>query len=214
MLTHALLAAAVLLQPPAATPQPPRPAAAPTFPDTWIGHWKGDATVGTDERSQKFTMELKVAATSKPDRYSWTIIYDGATGRQERPYTLIVKDAAKGLYTIDENNGILIDARTIGGTLYSHFAVQGNRITTRQRLESPGTPAEHISVEMITTRDDSAAISGGKDATTKVESWTPLSLQQAKLNRVPAPSPDKNATPVLPAASQTPVSQPHPIGNM
>lgn len=168
------------------------PAAAPAaaanaqFPESWIGHWAGDATSGNGTTAQKFRMELIIAPTDSKDRFRWTIIYAGAQGRQERAYTLIVKDAAKGLYSIDENNGIILDSRYIDGTLFGHFIVQGNRISTRERLENPGTPDEFISTELVTTIDDQATTTGGAAGVPEVKTWAPVGVQKATLRRVDA----------------------------
>jgi photosystem II stability/assembly factor-like uncharacterized protein len=163
----------------------PAPAAA-QFPTSWIGHWAGDATSGNGTNTQKFRMELIIAPTDSKDRFRWTIIYAGAQGRQERAYTLIVKDAAKGLYSIDENNGIILDSRYIDGTLFGHFLVQGNRITTRERLENPGNSGEFISTELVTTIDDQATTTGGGAGVPEVKTWAPVGVQKAILRRVDA----------------------------
>jgi len=172
------------------------------FPQSWVGHWKGDASTGDGTQSQKFTMELIVAPTEKPDRYKWTIVYDSNLGRQERPYTLIVKDAKKGEYAIDEGNAIVLDARYIEGSLYSHFLVEGNRIATRERLENGDTPEASISVEMVTTRDTDASVTGSKDGVPEVKSWSPVSIQKAtlrKIDRQAAAEPVKNSEQVTAA---------------
>lgn len=164
-------------------------ARAPTaaaFPAAWFGRWAGEVVGGTDARPQRFSMELVVAPTDAPDRFTWTIIYDGSAGRQERKYTLVVKDAAKGEYAIDENNGIVLDARLLAGGLYTQFLVQGSRISTRYRLENAAAPdaPPHIAFELLTFIEDQPGISGGKDNIPEVRSWAPASIQQAKLKRV------------------------------
>ncbi len=161
----------------------PKPPA--DFPASWVGHWRGEAKLVGGPKPQAFTMELIVRPTEKPDVFGWTIVYDGAAGRQERRYKLLVKDAARGEYAIDEDNGIILDARYLDGALYSHFLVQGTRIVTRERLEAEGTPDAHIRVEMLTTLDARANTTGNKDGAPEVKTWMPLSLQQAKLKRVP-----------------------------
>lgn len=172
---------------PGGAPQPaqhnPPAHAEPRFPESWAGHWKGDAVSGVDGRMQKFTMELDVAPTEDASRFRWTLIYDGAAGRQERPYTLLMRDAAKGMYAIDEGNSIVLEARLIDGTLYTHFLVQGNRITTRQRLESDGTGAR-IDVEMVTTIDDKGTETGNAQGAPAVKTWTPVSVQKAVLRKL------------------------------
>lgn len=174
--------------------EPPPPAAAKPetaaakragFPAAWVGHWRGPAQViRPDGQTMEFTTELIVKPTDDPARWQWTIIYDGAAGKQERAYELIVRDAAKGRYAIDEKQGIVIESALIGDTMFSQFVVQGNRITTREKLEGAGTPAERISVEMITTLDGKPETSGGKEGIPEVHSHRPVSLQRASLTRV------------------------------
>jgi len=171
-----------------------QPTGGHTFPESWIGHWKGPATYGDGQKSTPFTMELIVAPDKPSDngtlRYRWTIVYDGPQGRQTRPYTLLVKDAGTGKFAIDEHNGIVLDARLLDGTLISHFLIQGNRIVTRERLEDAGAPDERITVEMVTTREVDAAKTGGKSGVPEVLSWTPVSIQKATLRRVKSDASD------------------------
>ncbi len=184
---------------PAVPPVAPDPVAAPAptpgFPAAWVGRWKGDATADTGVgEPMRFTMEMNIAATEQPGRFQWTVIYDGSTGRQERPYELVVKDAARGEYAIDEKNSIVLDARLLNGTLYSHFLVEGTRIATRERLEGEGTAdGPRIEVEMIVTRDADATSTGKAEGVPEVLSWMPRSIQRATLRRVPAAAPPKPA---------------------
>ncbi|MBL9121610.1 MAG: hypothetical protein JNL80_17010 [Phycisphaerae bacterium] len=153
---------------------------------------------------QRFTMELVVGELSSPQVPSepaaceWTILYRGGAVTapstespvQERRYRLLVRDAAKGEFAIDERNGIVIEARLLNGALYSHFVVQGTRITTREKLEGVGTKDERIEVEMLVTRDELAVVSGGVESVPEVRSWVPRSIQRATLRRSPMKSPD------------------------
>lgn len=158
MITQALVfvAAAVLAPDPA-------PAAKPTavearFPDAWLGHWTGDATLNTPKGvAMRFTMELKIAATDDPTRFGWTIIYDDGKNRQERPYQLVVKDATNGAYEIDEKNGIVLPCTLIGGSLYSAFDVEGVRLVSRDQLVG-----DAIETEIITMSTKQLVATGGK----------------------------------------------------
>lgn len=147
-------------------------------------------------------MELIIAPTDAPDRFDWTIVYadsSGAVPRQERKYQLIVRNAATGEFAIDERNGIVIESRFLHGALYGHFLVQGTRITTREKLEGIGTADERIEVEMLITRDEPAARSGGAEGVPEVQSWAPRSIQQASLRRA---QPSNAATPVAPSTAR------------
>jgi hypothetical protein len=176
-------------QPAVEKPQAEKPAAQKPagLPEAWIGHFRGPAQVLQPGRPpMEFTMELIVAPSATAGEYTWTIVYDGAQGKQTRPYKLITRDAAKGHFAVDEANGIVLDCRLFGNTFYGQFEIAGTRITTRESLEKAGTPDEQLVVEMVTTMVDSAATSGGKDGIPEVRSWFPASLQRAVLKRVPA----------------------------
>ena len=158
--------------------------AVPAFPHDWIGHWSGPCKSRSgDGKGMEFTMELIVG---KPDaatgRGKWTIIYAGDSGRQERPYELVVRDAAKGRYAVDEKQGIVIEMTLLDGGLYGQFTVMGNRISVSYRLEGAGKPAERLVVELVTTRvDDEVEFGGG--AVPKVTSAVPVSVQRAVMTR-------------------------------
>lgn len=140
-----------------ADPAAPK-AAEPGFPDSWIGHWAGDATLNSPKGvAMRFTMELKVAKTDDPTKYEWTIIYDDGNNRQERPYQLIVKDAANGAYEIDEKNGIVLPCTLIAGTLYSAFDLEGVRLVSRDQLVG-----DAIETEIITMSTKQMVSTGGK----------------------------------------------------
>lgn len=192
--------------------EPATPKASAAFPESWIGHWSGDALLDNGTGSPRpFAMEMVIAATQDPTRFVWTIIYDGhgsdGAGRQERRYHLLVRDRAAGRFAIDEENGIVIESRLLQGTLLSHFEVQGTRITTRERLEGSAGPDERIEVEMVVTREAEAVRSGGAKEDAKpgdqpgvpeVRSWMPASIQRATLRRVPVAAQTKDPAPTAP----------------
>ncbi|MBL0926086.1 MAG: hypothetical protein IBJ11_00330 [Phycisphaerales bacterium] len=163
----------------------------PRFPEDWVGVWRGPAVVDRSAGTAplRFTMEMRVAPTSNPDRYAWTIVYDapegGAQTRQERKYELVAVDAAAGKWRVDEKNGIVLDVAVLGGRLYGQFEVGEVRITTTDRLEVSGAEGPRWTVEMITTRPAEARETGGDDAgSPKVTTWLPVSVQRAEMARV------------------------------
>lgn len=169
------------------------------FPSAWIGEWSGPSRVvrpGPDgQAAMSFTMELHIVDAA-PDRWTWTIVYDGAAGRQERRYTLVAKDAASGQYQIDENNGIVLSATLIDGVLHSPFEVQGNTIIASYRPHRLGTADATIEVEMITFRAEQGALTGNKDGVPPVTTYTPSSVQRATLRPItPERGADRKSTP-------------------
>lgn len=153
-----------------------------SFPLAWDGHWKGDAAlVRAGAPDIAFTMELIVKPTDDPARWTWTIVYDGAAGRQERAYELVIND--DGTFQIDEKNGIVLEARLLGGTLYSTFEVGGTQLHTSYRMEDVGTDRARLTVEITTWQAAAAKETGGGDAPA-VQTWAVSSLQRATLRRV------------------------------
>ena len=199
----------------AATPPATPAVSSATFPLSWQGQWKGDVEVlGAD--FGKFSMELVIAPTSDANTFDWKIIYDGQAGRQERPYALIIKDAAKGLYEIDERNGIVLPQRMLGGVLRSQFEVMGSRIDATYELLGAGTADERIMCELVSYRSDQSVSTGGKDNVPEVKGWTPSTVQRVALRRKdaqPASALAQGERPaVAPAPAQTPAPAAAPSG--
>lgn len=189
----ALVALVTVVGLPAAGPRlagaaPEAPATPPAFPAAWRGHWKGEARlVRPTGAATRFEMELLVEPTETAGRWTWTVIYAGDQGRQERRYHLVAKDVGKGSFAIDEGNGIELQSQFLDGGLYGQFVVGGTRITSRDRLEGAGTPDERLVTELITTRDADPVASGGKDGVPEVLAYPVRTLQTATLRRVLSP---------------------------
>jgi hypothetical protein len=175
------------------------PALAPAaaFPDAWQGIWKAQAEArGADpERApMTFTMELHVgpleaglAADPKPRR-TWTIIYDGKQGRQERKYHLVDRDAGKGLYEIDEQNSIVLPATLVGESLVCPFEIDGSMLVTTYRFDAAGEGPDddRIIFEIVTFPTAKPENTGGKDGVPEVKGYVAASVQRAVLKRAAA----------------------------
>lgn len=130
-----------------------------------------------------------IKQTPKPgDRYTWTITYakdasdtkeDSAT-RQVRPYTLVVHNADKGEFIVDEGGGLLLPLQEMNGPLYCTFEVGGRTLIARYALDRLAqTPS--INVEILTFDDTGFAAVG--PAEVKVRSGLPQTLQMGVLQR-------------------------------
>lgn len=104
------------------------------FPEDFFGVYKGDLEIINPQGKQTIQMEFHLKPTDSIGTYNYVIVYIMNRNRLERNYTLIEKNKDEGLYTVDENNGILLDAKCIGTTLFSMFEVQGNILTTTERF--------------------------------------------------------------------------------
>ncbi len=90
-------------------------------------------------------MQLSIQPTDSAHEFSWHMIY-GSPTQDSRPYTLIAKDTAKGHWTIDENNGIIIDQYFIAGRLTSMSTVQTSTIVNSYWIENGQLHAEFITM--------------------------------------------------------------------
>lgn len=164
------------------------------FPAAWQGVWKGDAEVRGADASRppmKFKMELHVGALQagldadpKPRR-PWTIVYEGDQGRQERKYHLVVRDADKGVYEIDERNSIVLPATLVGDSLVCPFEVGGVLLVSTYRFEAAGEGPDddRIVFEIISVGIRAHDVSGGKDGVPEVKGFPVSSVQRSVLRR-------------------------------
>lgn len=104
------------------------------FPEDFFGTYKGDLEIINPQGRQTIQMEFYLNPTDSIGIYEYVIVYIMNGNRQERNYTLIEVDKTKGLYKVNENNGILLDVKCIGTTLFSVFEVQENILTTTERF--------------------------------------------------------------------------------
>lgn len=144
---------------------PLAPAAAPTpFPHSWVGEWRGPGgSTPAEGDALRFEMRLRIAPTDDPDRFTWTIAYITTDRADERPYELVVVDAEKGLYEVDEKNSIVLPARWIDGGLYSRFDLGETALVAGYRVEDIGTERERMVVEIVTTDGADAPTTGGEN---------------------------------------------------
>jgi len=98
-----------------------------SFPDDFLGVYKGELRITSLKGSQEIPMEFHLLKTDIKDKYHYKIVYDNTP----RNYYLIIKDKEKGVFEIDEANGIVLPANLNDNVLYSLFEVQGNFLTTR-----------------------------------------------------------------------------------
>ncbi|SED12389.1 hypothetical protein SAMN04489761_4346 [Tenacibaculum sp. MAR_2009_124] len=97
------------------------------FPDDYLGVYDGNLVIHSAGKTQNIPMEFHLLKTKSTGKYQYKLVYNG----QERNYTLVVKDKEKGLFEVDENNGVVLPFKFVSNTLYSFFEVQGNLLTTR-----------------------------------------------------------------------------------
>lgn len=150
------------------------------FPKSWEGNWKGELLwyKGTAKDPQKVNMELHIQAADSLNKYSWQIIY-GSASKDNRPYTLIAKDTAKGHWVIDENNGIVLDQFWIAGKFCGAFTVGNSTIINNYWMDNNKLTVEfyNISAKPIATTGK------GTEDSPSVDSYKVATYQKAVLIR-------------------------------
>ncbi len=128
-----------------------------SFPESWAGNYKGELLIyGVDSVKMKVNMELNISSTKKDSIFNWTIIYDHKGKKDVRAYELIVVNRDKGLYRIDENNSIIIEAYLRNNrVLTSFFKVSESFIIATYTNEN-----ENLIFEIISAKSDPESISG------------------------------------------------------
>jgi hypothetical protein len=110
--------------------------------DAWVGVWKGQLQIFSGEgKKQEIPMELHILPLDSGQRYIWKIIYD----KSPRDYNLLPKEPLKGIYTLDENNGIQMDMTLLDNSFVSCFEVMDNLLISSYRLEGKQIVSEIFS---------------------------------------------------------------------
>ncbi len=150
------------------------------FPGDWLGHWKGELNwyQGANKEPKKVPMQLIIQPMDSSQQFSWRVTY-GADAADNRPYTLMAVDTAKGHWRIDENNGIILDQYWVAGKLSGAFTVQYSMIINNYWLENGQL---HVEFYNISTKP--VAVTGlGTNENPSVSSYQVKSYQKAILSR-------------------------------
>ncbi|MCY7349828.1 MAG: hypothetical protein LH606_04065 [Cytophagaceae bacterium] len=160
------------------------------FPRSWQGRWKGNLSIYTvPNRLQRVPMMIEIRPTSDTARYAFNITYGTDTVKGRRAYDLIVINAQRGIYQIDEKNSIKMEGFFVAGRLISEFTLGGNRL-----ISSYEKRGETLTFEVIAGRDAYVSTSGGG-------------------KRETPPAAATTSTTAKPAPSQYPVVQTFPVGS-
>lgn len=150
------------------------------FPQSWVGNWKGELNwyQGVNPVPKKVNMELRIQPTDSSHKFSWQIIY-GSPTQDNRPYTLVAVDTAKGHWVIDENNGIVLDQYMIAGKFCGAFTVQNSTIVNNYWLEEG-----RLYIEFYNISAKPVTITGkGTEESPSVSSYQVRTYQKAILER-------------------------------
>jgi len=149
------------------------------FPKEYVGTYAGNLNVADASGVlQNVPMELIIAPTEDPKKYSYTLAYIISKKRDERKYTLVLVDQEKGLYDLDENNGIVLRANYMRQTLFSTFEVNNKILNSSVEFKNDG----RVFFNIIVT--DKAGSRKTGDEKTTVTSYNAIGIQKAALRKV------------------------------
>lgn len=106
------------------------------FPAAWAGHWHGTLDIyNTRAKTASVPMwvEIQKIDTSTSGRYTFGLVY-GSREQDWRPYELAPVAPEKGVWRVDEKNGIVLDSYLCGPKFLCWFTVQGNRVLCTYEL--------------------------------------------------------------------------------
>lgn len=149
------------------------------FPKEYVGTYTGNLAVADASGViQNVPMELIIEPTDDPKRYDYTLVYIVSNKRDERKYTLVVVDPEKGLYDLDENNGIVLRANYMRQALFSTFELNNRILNSRVEFNNDG----RIFFSITVTEKGDARQTG--DEKLPVISYNTTIIQKAALRKV------------------------------
>jgi hypothetical protein len=157
-----------------------------SFPKSWIGKYKGNLEIyAVDSIAMRLKMELDIQSTSIDSVYNWTITYDFKGQKDIRSYQLIIVNAEKGIYQIDEKNSIIIDAFYRKNIFTSFFEVMNSFIIATYTKSKENT----IIFEIISAKANAISTTGGEkindEEIPEVKSYQMNGRQRAILYKIP-----------------------------
>ncbi len=149
------------------------------FPKEYVGTYAGNLSIADASGViQNVPMELVIKPTEDPKKYSYTMAYIVSNKKDERKYTLVVVDPEKGLYDLDENNGIVLRANYMRQTLFSTFELNNRILHSRVEFNNDGRVFFSISVT------EKAGARNTGDEKLAVTSYHTTIIQKAALRKV------------------------------
>jgi len=149
------------------------------FPKEYVGTYAGNLNISDASGVlQNVPMELIIKPTEDPKKYSYTLSYIVSKKRDNREYTLVIVDPAKGWYDLDENNGIILRANYMRQTLFSTFEVNNRILNSSVEFKNDG----RIFFTIVVTEKADPRKTG--DEKTPVVSYNTIVIQKAALRKV------------------------------
>lgn len=105
------------------------------FGDACLGVWKGTMHLySRGVLKDSVNVELTVAKTADPKAWTWRTAYLSTKLPMVKDYILRLHDAEKGVYIVDEGEGVLLYDYLFGSKLYDLFEIEGVTLTSTYEL--------------------------------------------------------------------------------
>lgn len=147
------------------------------------GIWEGSLNIYPRDQlpQSQVDMRLEVLALDSTT-YSWTLQYGSGSEADIRSYELRIKDVRKGLYEIDEKNGIVLKMQQFDNQFISWFEVMGSQLVMTYTFLDP-----ELLFEVRSMRPANYDITGdtimGQDTIPLVKNYQSSVFQKAILKR-------------------------------
>ena len=149
-----------------------------TFPEDYLGVYKGELEITNAKGKQSVNMEFHLTATDSVGVYNYILVYVIDGKPSPRNYTLKTINKEKGEYVVDENNGIVLDAKYVDNTLYSVFEVDDNLLITTERFH-----LDYMIFEIVFSGKNKKNVIEGNEEIPMVTSYPVTVTQKAYLEK-------------------------------
>jgi len=149
------------------------------LPSTWDGVWSGRITVYPPS-GQPFDrpMEIRVSPVRDGRAFQWKVTSSMKGKESVRDYELVPSADNLGEFKLDEKNGIFLNTRLMGNTLYAYY-MDGD-ILISGRYERRG---DSLFVELASVATKDPLVSEIKEEDVTVRSYRVGSVQTGELKR-------------------------------
>jgi hypothetical protein len=120
-----------------------------SFAEKCLGTWKGTMYISAqNEVKDSIPVQFTVADHPDAGAHSWKMEYISPSQPITKDYILRQIDLEKGLYAIDEGDGVVLDAYLFGNSLFSSFEVNDLYITTTYQIQED----QHLIFDLIVSK--------------------------------------------------------------
>lgn len=113
---------------------------------SWVGEWEGEmVNLRGEQASAPIPVELRIHPL-EDGTYEWRTLYAKDLERGLKDYRVLPDASDPTRFTMDEQNGILLDLRLLDGVLLAPFEVNGMAFLSRYFLEPDGTLRHEVIV--------------------------------------------------------------------